>query len=336
MIRQRAMAIIAVVILLAGAATATAADLAVEAGAFIDAAGRRIHTDKPFQRIIALYGAHTENLFTLGAETQVIGVTRNDDWPTEAKEKPVFSYHDDLEKFLAARPDLVLIRPMVDRGYARLMQGLERHGVAVVSLQPNTLEQMYVYWEILGRLTGRQAAAAQMAVRFKQTAGRIARITAAIPDKKKVYFEAIHDRMRTFAPSAMPIFVLETAGGINVARDAVARRGTNIADFGKERILSLADEIDFYIAQNGPMNHPTPEMIASEPGYDLIKAVRNRHIYLIDEKRVSRPTMRMLDGICQMAGILYPRMFSGGEFASACTPSTGIAAGERIQKEITP
>jgi iron complex transport system substrate-binding protein len=330
------MAIIAIVFLLAAAATATAADLAVEAGAIIDAAGRRIPTDRPFQRIISLYGAHTENLFALGAGSQVIGVSCNDDWPIEAKEKPVFSYHDDLEKFLATRPDLVLIRPMVDRGYARLMNGLERHGVAVVSLQPTTLEQMYLYWEILGRLTGRQAAAAQMTVRFKQTTARIASLTAAIPDKKRVYFEAIHDRMRTFAPSAMPIFVLETAGGVNVAPDAVPRRGTNIADYGKERILSHADEIDVYIAQYGPMNRPTCETIASEPGYDLIKAVRNKHIHLIDERLVSRPTLRMLDGICRMAGILYPRMFSGGDVDSACISSTGMAAGERIQKEIAP
>lgn len=336
MTRQRIAAIIATVLLLVGAATATAADLTVESGAVIDAAGRRVPTDRPFRRIISLYGAHTENLFTLGARAQVVGVTRNDDWPAEAQAKPVFSYHDGLEKFLAARPDLVLIRPMIDRGYARLMRSLEAHGITVASLQPTTLEQMYVYWEILGRLTGRQAAAAQMTARFKRTTARIASLTAAIPDKKRVYFEAIHDRMRTFAPSAMPIFVLETAGGVNVAPDAMPRRGTNIADYGKERILSHADEIDVYIAQYGPMNRPTYETIASEPGYDLIKAVRQHQIYLMDEKLVSRPTLRILDGICRLVGLLYPRMFSGEDFSPACATCTGIAAGERIQKEITP
>jgi iron complex transport system substrate-binding protein len=307
-----------------------------ETGAIVDAAGRRVPTNRPFQRIISLYGAHTENLFSLGAGDRVIGVTRNDDWPSEAKTKPVFSYHDDLEKFLAARPDLVLIRPMIDRGYARLISGLETHGITVVSLQPTTLAQMYGYWEILGRFTGRQAAAVQMTDRFQQTIARIGRITGAIARKKRVYFEAIHHRMRTFAPSAMPIFVLETAGGVNVARDAVARRGTNIADFGKERILSHADEIDVYIAQYGPMNHPTLEIISSEPGYHLIKAVRSQRVYLIDEKLVSRPTMRMLDGICRMAGILYPQMFSDGAFSSACPLSAGIITGDRIQKEVKP
>ena len=74
--------------------------------------------------------------------------------------------------------------------------------------------------------------------------------------------------MRTFSPSAMPIFVLETAGGINVAGDAVPRRGTNIADYGKERILSRGREIDVYLAQFGPMNRPTVESIKAEPGYD--------------------------------------------------------------------
>jgi iron complex transport system substrate-binding protein len=116
--------------------------------------------------------------------------------------------------------------------------------------------------------------------------------------------------MKTFSPSAMPVFALKTAGGINVASEANSVRGTNIAYFGKERILSLADQIDIYLAQQGAMNNSTEEMIRNEPGFSVIKAVREGKIYMVDEKLVSRPTMRLLSGMVKIGEILYPDIFN--------------------------
>jgi iron complex transport system substrate-binding protein len=285
----------------------------------VDDAGRRIVANRPFQRIISLYGAHTENLFVLGAEGQLIGATAQESYPPQALAKPVFSYHDDLEKFLAARPDLVLIRPMIDRGYAPLISRLEKAGVTVASLQPSTVTEMLAYWRTLGRMAGREPAAEAMVADFQAGAACISRRTAAIANKRQVYFEAIHDRMRTFSPGSMAIFALETAGGLNVAADAAPRRGTNIADYGKERILAKADAIDVYLAQTGPMNRPTLAAIRNEPGYGLIKAVRENRIHFIDEQLVSRPTPRLLEGICVIGRILYPPLFSNEGQGLGCT-----------------
>jgi len=137
-------------------------------------------------------------------------------------------------------------------------------------------------------------------------------VTRAIPDKKKVYFEAIHSRMKTFTPGAMAIFALETAGGVNLARDAPSVRGTNIAFYGKERILSHAHEIDVYLAQKGAMNQPTIQMIKDEPGFDVIRAVKENQIFIVDEKIVSRPTMDLLEGIHTIAEMLYPGVLEKG------------------------
>jgi iron complex transport system substrate-binding protein len=115
--------------------------------------------------------------------------------------------------------------------------------------------------------------------------------------------------MKTFSQDSMAIFALETAGGINVADDAVPSRGTNIANYGKEKILSHAHEIDVYLAQHGAMNQPTVDEIRNEPGFGIIKAVQEGEIYIIDEEIVSRPTMRLLEGIRTIETILYPDRF---------------------------
>ncbi len=276
--------------------------------AVTDAAGRSIQVDAPFTRIISLYGAHTLNLKTLGLNDEIIGVCPMDEWAG----KPEYSYHDGLEKFLAARPDLVLIRPMIDRAYAALVKGLEKAGIVVVSLQPGSLDEMFDYWVVLGTLTGKGDRARQMIASFKDEVAKIGTLTRALPNKKRVYFEAIHSRMKTFTPGSMAIFALETAGGVNLARDASSVRGTNIAFYGKERILSHAHEIDVYLAQKGTMNQPTLEMIKDEPGFNVIRAVKENQIFIVDEKIVSRPTMDLLKGIHTIAEILYPGLLDKG------------------------
>ena len=279
---------------------------------FIDRSGNKIVVEMPFKRIISLYGAHSENLFSLGLDEEIIGVSKNEAYPPRATTKPVFSYHDDAEKFIAAHPDLILIRPMIARGYANLVLKLQKAGITVVSLQPRTVDEMYSYWKKLGMLTGKERQSDKMIKEFNSGLKRVELLVKGIPSlkKKKVYFEAIHSKMKTFSPSSTAIFALKSAGGINVADDAQARRETNIAAYGKEHILSHAEEIDVYLAQHGAMNHAKVRRIKEEGGFSAIKAVREGKVYIIDEKIVSRPTMRLLDGIYEIGRILYPSRFN--------------------------
>jgi len=275
----------------------------------IDQAGRRIVIGKPFERVISLYGAHTENLFSLGLLSEIVGVSRHDDYPPLARTKPVFSYHDDPEKFIAARPDLVLIRPMIDRGYPQFVAMLEKSGITIVSLQPGSVDEMMIYLAALGMLTGRQEQALRLTAKFNQSIDAFRNLTRSNAKRQRVYFEAIHNKMKTFAPGSMAIFALESAGGINVAADAESVNNTNIAYYGKERIMARASEIDVYLAQYGAMNRPTVAIIKQEPGFQIIKAVARNRIYIVDEKIVSRPTMRLLEGVYTIGRCLYPDIF---------------------------
>jgi iron complex transport system substrate-binding protein len=139
---------------------------------------------------------------------------------------------------------------------------------------------------------------------------RFADIPAA--KRPRVYFESIHSKMRTFSPDSISLFSLESAGGINIATDATPRHLTNIAEYGKERILSHAQDIDVFLAQTGRMNRVDKLTLLEEPGFQAIKAVQDGKVYLIDEKLVSRPTMRLLLGIQQLSEILFPRAGQAG------------------------
>jgi len=197
---------------------------------------------------------------------------------------------------------------MIAHSAPQLLEQLKGAGITVISLQPRSVEEMFDYWLELGRLTGKNESAEKMVSEFKNKLAETKQIVQKIPQEKRprVYFESIHSRMKTFAPSSIAVFVLQQAGGINIATDAEARRSTNIAAYGKERILAHADEIDIFLAQKGRMNRVNVAKISGEPGFQAIRAVREGKIYLVDEQLVSRPTQRILAGIKKVRKILYP------------------------------
>ncbi len=261
----------------------------------------------PYKRIISLYPAHSENLTALGLEQELIGIAVSDTYPPKILDKQRFSHHDNAEKFIAANPDLVLIRPMIEHSAPKLLEQLRRAGIVVISLQPRSVDEMFGYWQELGKLTGKDRAAQEMISSFKDNLKTNAKILQSIPitNRPKVYFESIHAKMKTFSPTSIALFVLDQAGGINIAVDAEARKNSNIAAYGKERILSHASEIDIFLAQKGRMNRVTKKDILQEPGFLAIKAIREQEVYLVDEQLVSRPTQRILKGIETVRNILY-------------------------------
>ncbi len=275
---------------------------------FTDSDGVLHRLSKPVERIISLYPAHTENLVEIGAADKLIGISTSDTYPESILDKKTFSYHDSLEKFIEADPDCILIRPMIARAKPDLIKKLRDYGIRVISLQPTSITEVYEYWHTLGAVTDNPGGAETMISSFKSELEAIRQRLSMIPpgSRPQVYFESIHARMRTFSPDSIAIFCLDAAGGINIAEDAVARRGTNIAGYSKERILAKGSDIDVFLAQSGRMNRVTIAEIKNEPGFKAIKAVREGRIHLIDEHLVARPTTRLLQGITTIQGYLYP------------------------------
>ncbi|MDR3088741.1 MAG: ABC transporter substrate-binding protein [Desulfobulbaceae bacterium] len=276
------------------------------AGRITDDSGDVLNFERPFARIISLYPAHSDNIMALGAGASLIGVSEEDK-ELAAGGLPVFSHHDGAERFIAAKPDLVLLRPMIARANPAFVTALRRAGIAVASLQPNTFDQMFAYWRVLGQLTGQEWQAESMigAFQTRLTALRLKVAAIASENRPRVFFEAIHGKLKTFAPDSIAATALKEAGGVNIATEASQVRQTNIGVFGKERLLALGESIDVYLAQQGRMNPVTIAQIENEPGFQAIKAVRQKRVYLVAEALTSRPTPSLLEGIETIYALLH-------------------------------
>ncbi|SHK40437.1 ABC transporter substrate-binding protein [Tepidibacter formicigenes] len=278
---------------------------------FIDDSGNEININEPAKKIISLYSAHTENLFALGLDDEIIGVGTRDIYPAKALEKEKYDYKSDPEKVIAAEPDLVLIRPFIKRSKPEFVDALEKAGLTVVSLYPESFDEFDDYIKKLGIITGKRDKANKLLQDFYKQINEIKNTTKDISPKVNVYFESSENGYKTVTTDSMPAKAIEIAGGLNIALDAKPiKKGSSIAPYGAERILEKADKIDVFVSQNGVMNAGgNKHSITIRPGFDAIKAVQNDRVYVINQKIISSPTFRYLDGIKELCRMFYPEIF---------------------------
>lgn len=277
---------------------------------FTDDSGYEVRMDKPAQRIISLYSAHTENLFSLGLDEEIIGIYKTDAYPPQIRGKKIYDYRSDPEKVIAADPDLVLIRPFIERSKPEFVEALRKADINVVSLYPESFEKFTGYIEKLALLTGKEEKAKELLQKFNADINEIVQITERIEPKANVYFESTENEYRTVTPDSVPAHAIKFAGGINIAADAKSiKEGSSIAKYGAERILEKADKIDVFVAQRGSMNSGgKPRSIRIRPGFYAIKAVQEERLYNINEKLVSSPTFRFAKGVKELARMFYPKV----------------------------
>jgi iron complex transport system substrate-binding protein len=280
-----------------------------------DDEGGSISFDKPFARIISLYSAHTENLFALGAGEKLIGGHSTCDYPEAAKALPVFEYTGDPEYVIAASPDLILIRPFIRRHNPAYIEALEKAGIPVVSLYPETFDDFDDYIRRLALLAGVDGE--EELRNFHSELQSVRDAAASIKNRQYVFFETTGRETRTAAPGSLPALAIEISGGLNIAEDAKPVNPlSSIASYGTEKLLSRAESIDAYIVQMGAMNPARSlEALRKRAGFSALKAVQDGNVLFIDERVISSPVWRYLQGVKIIAHFLYPDEFKRPETA---------------------
>ncbi len=282
---------------------------AFEPFTFVDDLGVTHTFDEPAERVISTYSAMTEILFAIDAQDQLIGVGTSEAYPAEALEKPSFSYKDDPEVFIAAKPDVVLVRSAMAKRFVDTFEPLEDFGIRVVALDFHG-DDFDDYVLRLARIVDQTDEAEQALKIYAERLQELKDRAAAIPENERlgVFFESREKDYRTAARGSMAYQTLEIIGVENVAEvDLEEASSSSVADYGVERILEKADRIDVYIAQEGVMNKGvTIEGIQSRPGFDAIRAVREDRVLIVDEKLISSPTFRQIEGAEHLFNTIYP------------------------------
>lgn len=279
--------------------TASAAAAPVE---IVDDLGQKIVLTKPAERIIPLYGAFAEMLFSIGAGNTVIARTRADTSPPELAVLPSVGTHmnPNMEMITGLKPDLVVMSAS-RREETPEISRLAESGTPVAVFSPKSFEEIFSVMKRLGAITGHASEAAASAAAMSARLAVVRTIIAGIESKPKVFFEVRAEPLTAAGRGSIVNEILKSAGAENTVEDEKA-----IVQYSLEALLAKAP--DFYVVQRGPMNmNPVPP--GERAHFDRLKCVRDSRIMIADEFMYSRPGPRCVDAVEQLAAALYPERF---------------------------
>jgi len=257
----------------------------------IDDMGRRIELAQGASRVISLAPHITENLFTVGAGEQLVGVVTYSDFPEAAKAiRSVGSYKQfNLEVIAALQPDLI-IGWASGNGLGKLQQLIDL-GFTVYISNPETVLSIADNLERFAALTNNVERGSEAATQFRRTVAQLQRENQQ-QKPLNVFYQVWNKPLQTLNGKHIISDVMRLCGGSNTFADAAV-----IAPkIGVESVLAANPEV---IIASG-MGEERPQWLDQWREWPQLQAVKNGDLYFIPPDHLQRHTVRMLLGARQM------------------------------------
>jgi iron complex transport system substrate-binding protein len=238
----------------------------------------------PAWRIVSLAPNITELLYSAGAGDRLVAAVEFSDYPPAAKRLPRIgdAFRIDYERVLALKPDLIIA--WRDGTPPTIVEELHRLGQPVRELEISGLDAVAAGIRELGAWAGTSEAAAKAADEYlaRLAALRSAHRTDA---PLTVFFEISQTPLYTVNDRHPISEVIRLCGGRNVFADL--------------KQLAPAVGIESVLARNPDVilvADDEPEAIPYWRRWPELTAVRNGSLYAVSSDRISRATVRILEG----------------------------------------
>ncbi len=277
-------------------------------------------------RIISLLPSTTEILFGIGAGDDVVGVTFECDYPVEARSRRIVSTSAmpeglsprEIDEFVAAAlargedlyrlsadalrdldADVVVTQDLcavcaVDVSKVEDALGYLGCRAEVVTIDPQTLDEVFDSVLVLGALTGHSGAAEELVTSLR---ARVDAVRAAVAGLVRPRVLVLEWTDPPFAPGHWIPEMVQIAGG--------------------EPVLGTAGEKSYRVTWD-EVAASAPDVVVSAPcgfgldaSVELAEQVRDRFpgipVWAVDANAsFARPGPRLVDGIEALAGIVHP------------------------------
>lgn len=293
----------------AGAPSPSAASGAPTPITLTDDAGRSVEIAAAPERIVSLAPSNTELVCAIGACDRLVGVTDADDHPPEALdvEKVVIQTAVDVEKVVAAEPDLVLAAGN-EQTPTEVIEQLDELGLTVMVLYPESLDEVYADIELVAEALGEPSAAAELVDDLERRADAVVE-TVADAERPRTFYEVFYSdaAIYTAGEGSFIAELVSLAGGEAVTGDA-----QGLIDV--EEIVTADPEL---ILLGGASYDPSLtdaetaiQTVSARPGWAELAAVRQGRIVPYTEDVVTtRPGPRIVDGLEALARAIHPDLF---------------------------
>ena len=272
------------------------------AGSVTDQVGRTLVVPENPTRVIALAPSITEIIYDLGQEKRLVGVTQYSTYPSEAELLPrVGSYvRLDIEKIVALKPDLCLATK--DGNPKHIVDKIVSLGIPVYVINPQNLQQIMDTITRLGSLLHAEQTAAALVSDMEKRIGQVQARVKNMPDRPRVFFQIDAEPLFSAGTDTFIHELIELAGGINTTAGEVS-----YPRYSWEDIIVLQPEIVLISSMAGGL---APEyLLNSWKKWNLLSAVKNDQVFVVDAELFDRPTPRLINGLEVIAAIIHPELF---------------------------
>jgi iron complex transport system substrate-binding protein len=260
--------------------------LAVMCSVFIFSCRKQTQEQHP--RYVVLSPEVAEILAGLGVASDIVGVSKECDYPEELASIPKVGNFGmiDREAVIKLTPSIVFTTSLEQDAIASELQKL---GYRVESVYPKTLVDMQQQILRLGKMLGKDEAALRLVSDIRSALDSLALINSG-KARPRVYIEINRDPLMSVSDNSFVGQLLEAAGGDNVF-------GTLERDYCRvspEDVVNAAPDIIICYSQD------TMDNIRSRKGWQDIPAIRSGRIYFekdIDPDLIQRAGPRIVLGL---------------------------------------
>jgi iron complex transport system substrate-binding protein len=290
-------------------------------------------------RIASLLPSATEIVCALGLQDDLVAVTHECDYPESVRLKPVVTssvlaggasglaidrhvrelvhqgssiYALDAERLAELRPDLILTQelcevcavsyPIVERAARRLDAATQ-----LISLEPQTLEDVFEHHRLIGRLAGRGREAERVIASLQARVDAVRGRLGTRPPRSVVTLEWIDP---PYNCGHWTTQLIELAGG----RDLLGNPGQPARPIAWEQVIEARPEVVVVAACGFSLERSLQEVEASRRWLESLAP----EVWVVDGNAFfSRPGPRLVDSVELMGGMLHPDLMGDVPAAAA-------------------
>lgn len=240
--------------------------------------------------IVSLSPTATEDLYAIGAGSQVKAVDKNSDFPANAPHSNLDAYQLNVEAVAADHPDLLVASNLTTAQIKQL--GTLQIPTLLLPAAAN-LAQAYAEIAQLGAATGHAAAAAKEVATMKSQIAALVR-SAAPSTRSATYYWELDQTHYSETSSTFIGTLLKLLGLTSIADSAKgAAASGGYPQLSAEFILKANP--DYVFLADTKCCKQTPATVAKRPGWSTLAAVKDGRVIPLDDDVASRWGPRIVD-----------------------------------------